>query len=201
MSRKKKQWIKKITSKDTKVLAAFANVGHLNTKMLNIDLGMSQRRIKNFERDNYIEKTTFYNKKTHNMEQAYRLTEKGRTLIKTEFDTQYFYKSNSPSHDLSLASIYLSYSDEIRNDWVTESQWRDSLNDTLKQLKNTDYESYMDLNSKLSKGELSPPDGGYISNGTYVAIEVITSSYGKTEIQAKLDFAKTLDIEIEIERG
>lgn len=201
MARQKKQWIQKITSKDSKTLAAFANVGYLNKSMLKHDLGMAERRIKNFQKDNLIEKKDYYNKKTHNVEQVYRLTDKGKKLAQEEINTKYFYRSNSPQHDLVLANRYFEESEENRNNWITENEWRDNFQANLDELKNTDPEQWIEISNKWSNGEISPPDGGYRDAAGSIAIEIVTANYEPADRDSKIEFAAALNIDLEIERG
>ncbi|HHX61992.1 MAG TPA: hypothetical protein GX707_14985 [Epulopiscium sp.] len=201
MSRKKKQWIQKLTTKDTKMLAAFANVGYLNKSMLKNELAMAERRIKNFKKDNLIEKKDYYNKKTHNMEQAYRLTNKGKKLIQEELGTKYFYKSNSPQHDLALGKRYFEESEENRSNWITENEWRDNFQKAVENLKVADPDKWEEVTNKWNSGEISPPDGGYKSATGTVAIEVVTANYEPADRESKIEFANTLNIDLQIERG
>lgn len=199
---KQKKWINKLTSKDEQTLNAFADVGYLTRKMLTEELDLAARRINAFEHDGYIERQDYYNKQTHNVEQAYRLTDKGKKLTKDELDRIYFYKSNSVSHDLALANRYFQEPAEHRNAWITEAEWRDNFKSMLQGLKDTDYDRFKELHDKWEQGEISPPDAGFkTDSGTVVAVEVVTSSYDAKDRQSKISFTEELDIELQIERG
>ncbi|MDG0963092.1 hypothetical protein P6U32_33655 [Bacillus paranthracis] len=57
---RKKQYIKKLTTKDSRMLQAFRSVCYMNEKHLKDDLSQADKRIKNIERDGYIEECSVY---------------------------------------------------------------------------------------------------------------------------------------------
>lgn len=178
------------------MLKAFSRCGYLDTKMIKENLRIADRRIANFQRDGYIEKVSFLDKITKNAEFSYRLTEKGKDLCSNQLGIESFYRSSSPIHDLALANNYFSIKEEYRDTWITERQFRDIFQKYMDKLEAHDYSRWQELNSLWEEKLISPTDGGYITNsGTIVAIEVVTGSYGKEEIQAKETFAEVLDIE------
>lgn len=178
------------------MLKAFSRVGYLDSKMIKENLKVADRRIANFQRDGYIEKVSFLDKKTKNAEFSYRLTEKGKDLCSNQLGVESFYRSSSPVHDLALANNYFSIKEEHKDNWITESQFRDMFQQYLERLQTQDHYRWQELNDLWEQKLISPPDGGYMtSTGTVIAIEVVTSSYGKEEIQAKETFTGTLNIE------
>lgn len=178
------------------MLKAFARVGYLDTKILKENLKIADRRIKNFERDGYIEKVSYLNKETKNAEFSYRLTERGKELCSNQLGIESFYRSSSPIHDLALAENYFSIKEEYRDSWITESQFRDMFQQHLERLQMQDHYRWQEFNDLWEQKLISPPDGGYItSTGTVIAVEIVTSSYRKEEIKAKEVFTETLKIE------
>lgn len=178
------------------MLKAFSRVGYLDSKMIKENLQIADRRIKNFERDGYIEKVSYLNKETKNAEFSFRLTEKGKNLCSNQLSMESFYRSSSPAHDLGLAQTYFSVKEELRENWITENQFRDMFQQYMDKLEAHDYSRWQELNNLWEEKLISPPDGGYVTNtGIVIAIEVVTSSYGKEEIQAKETFTETLKIE------
>lgn len=178
------------------MLKTFSRVGYLDSKMLKENLQIADRRITNFQRDGYIEKVSYLEKTTKSAEFSYRLTEKGKDLCVNQLGVESFYRSSSPNHDLALAKNYFSVKEEHRDNWITESQFRDIFQQHLEKLQIQDHDKWEELNNLWEQKLISPPDGGYVTNsGNIVAIEVVTSSYGKEEIQAKETFSEILNIE------
>lgn len=188
---RKKQYINKITSKDKNMLQAFKNVCYLSEEMLKIDLQQADRRVKNFERDKYIEKVSYMDRKTKNAKFAYRLTKKGQKLCEANLGLDKFYHSSSPHHDLGLAKVYLEQDEYIKDRWIVESELRDMF---LKHTYSLAYEERDRLEEMLDTREISATDGGYFdSNGDLVTVEIITSSYRANHIEAKKEFSQRLD--------
>lgn len=188
---RKKQYIKVLTSKDKEMLRAFRNCGRLSSDHLKIDLSMSDKRVINFQRDGYVEKTRLLNRKTKKMDAVYQLTEKGRTAVESYLNLTHCYKSNSGLHDLGVADQYLSLTKDQRDSWETESE--------LQELREAMVEE--GLLSVAEDNRASATDGAYINEfGTKIAFEVITRNYGKVEIEAKETFAAAMGMQLEMTR-
>lgn len=193
---RKSHYINKITSKDTEMLKAFSNVGYLSHDQINLNLGIAERRIVNFQRDKLIEKVSYLNKETKNADFAYRLSEKGKELCSNLLGITNYYKSSSPAHDMGLSKSYFSCDKDIRDNWITEGQWRTRMQEYLDNLQVQDHDRWEELNEMWLQNIISPPDGGYITKeGVEVGVEIITSSYGEAEIISKEIFAQVLEIE------
>ncbi len=192
---RKSHYISKLTSKDADMLKAFSRVGYLSPGQLKGNLGIADRRVTNFGRDGYIEKVPFIDKKSRNAVFAYRLTDKGKSLCSNQLQIESFYRSSSAIHDLALADKYFTVEKNLRDSWITESQWRSRFEEYLSDLYNKDHDRWEELYDLLKEGHISPPDGGYVSSeGVEIALEVITSSYGEAEIIAKENFVQTLEV-------
>jgi hypothetical protein len=177
------------------MLKAFSRVGYLSPDQLKDNLGIADRRVTNFGRDGYIEKVPFIDKKSKNSAFAYRLTDKGKTLCSNQLQIESFYRSSSAIHDLALADKYFTVEKDLRDSWITESQWRSRFEEYLADLHNKDCDRWEELYDLMKEGLISPPDGGYITReGVEIALEVITSSYGETELLAKENFVQTLEV-------
>lgn len=188
---RKKQYIKVLTSKDKEMLRAFRNCGRLSSDHLKTDLSMSDKRVINFQRDGYVEKTRLLNRKTKKMDAVYQLTEKGRTAVESYLNLTHCYKSNSGLHDLGVADQYLSLTKDQRDSWETESE--------LQELREAMVEE--GLLSVAEDSRASATDGAYINEfGTKIAFEVITRNYGKVEIEAKETFAAEMGMQLEMTR-
>lgn len=90
-----------------------------------------------------------------------------------------------------------------RETWKTETELRQELEEKLQEIKTIDYERYQEINRMLEEKLISTPDGAYIGKETGIEtyFEVITNSYGQTEIEAKERFIEIMDIKsYEMER-
>ena len=184
---RKSAYINKLTTKDENLLKALKNVGYLTQQHVKDEIGLSDKRLLNFQRDNYVEKCAYYNKKTKDMEHIYRLTNRGKTLCETQLGLVNFYKSASARHDLCVANTYFSFSVEDREKWHTEGDMRHIMHQHADRIeKEGDVVRADELRAMLKDGTMSVPDAGIImKDGRFVAIEVITSSYGTAELAAK----------------
>lgn len=96
----------------------------------------------------------------------YCLTNTGKSYVKDKyFISPYRFKPSQTNHDFVLSNIYLSLSEEEREEWISET-------------------SLMSLypNEKVT-------DGMYRNkNGDVIGVEVITSSYSDFYIESKMSF-------------
>jgi len=192
---RKANYIQKLTNKDIEMLKAFGRTGYITKDQLKEHLKVADRRIINFERDKYIEKVSYLDKSTKDSAFAYRLTNKGQALCSNQLNIESFYRSSSPLHDITFTNNYFKIKDEIL-EWITESQWRDRMDNYLIHLKTEDHDRWIEITEMWEKGLISPPDGGYVnSQGVEIAMEVITSNYGTVEIEAKETFVEILQAE------
>ncbi|MNW61688.1 hypothetical protein D3C74_397640 [compost metagenome] len=144
-------------------------------------------------RDGHFEKL-FY-KKTGEIKECYKLTKSGRALAYQLWGLDKQYHAQNPSHDTVIADKYFSIPLESRDQWVTESQIRDKFLERLDELRNQGKEVeariYEDM---LNRGLISMPDAVYVDeNGTEIAFEVVTNTYGQEEIQAKETLVKLMN--------
>lgn len=161
-------------------------MGYLTQQHVKDEIGLSDKRLLNFQRDNYLEKCAYYNKKTKEAEHIYRLTARGKTLCETQLDLTNFYKSVSARHDLVVADTYFSFSVDEREKWHTEGDMRNIIHQHIDRIENEgDVVRADELREMLKDGRMSVPDAGIVKDGRFIAIEVITSSYGTAELQAK----------------
>lgn len=192
---RKSQYVSKLTSKDQEMLRAFRNVGYLKDRHLK-DLGQRDKRIQNFVRDKYIEKCAVFNERRHTLEHVYRLTDKGMGLCRDQLDLNYFYRSNSVSHDLALAARYFELSQRERERWITEPRFRDMMKEHIENMQ--DRAEAERVTQMLKEHTISPIDGGYVNEqGIIISVEITTDSYGRQEIQAKQDFCAVLGVSYE----
>lgn len=193
---RKSAYIQKLTTKDRNLLIALKNVGYLTQQHVRSEIGLSAKRLLNFQRDNYIEKCAFYNKETKEAEHIYRLTNRGKTLCETQLGIRNFYKSVSARHDLVVADTYFSYSVGEREDWHTEADMRHIVHQHIERVENEgDVVRADELRAMLKDGRMSVPDAGIVKGEQFIAIEVITSSYGTAELAAKEAYVEEMGFE------
>ena len=188
---RKKQYIKVLTSKDKEMLRAFRNCGRLSSSHLKDNLSMANRRVLNFERDGYVEKVRLFNHQTKEMDAVYQLTKKGQEIIESQLNLTHCYRSVGGRHDLAIADKYFSLTKVEQNSWWTEGELREIFQTRFGTLR--DYETE---NKKVSS-----TDGGYVAeSGRSICFEVVTKNYSKVEIQAKVNFAVALGMQLEVSK-
>lgn len=196
---RKSAYINKLTTKDRNLLKALKNVGYLTQQHVKEEIGLSDKRLLNFQRDNYVERCAFYNKKTKEAEHIYRLTDRGKTLCETQLGLENFYKSVSARHDLGLADQYFNLSIEERESWRTEGDLRNELQNHIENLRNVgEIGRSEELKEMMQERTISVPDGGYMKDGQVVTVEVVTSSYGLVELAAKESYVEEMGFGYEI---
>lgn len=193
----KKEYVQKITSKDEKMLKAFRCCGYITRDMLREKLGVADRRVENYLRDGLIEKIGFVDKSQKVIE-TFRFTKAGESFLEKHLSLGNCYRSCSIAHDIEVAKIYMTCSETERETWKTESELRDQFQEMLDAMRvEGRYEEYDRLQEYLEQNEISAIDGSYVSNeaGIEVSAEVITDSYGREEIEAKVSFCHIMNIQ------
>ncbi|MCB2362252.1 hypothetical protein [Clostridium estertheticum] len=175
-SKKTESSIKCITSKDFELLKGIAKTGvtsHFDSIKV---IGLSEKRLKNLEKESYISSkgVVIGGKDTI---KVYYLSNKGKEHVKHNSNIDKFYRSNERQiqHDLKLSSIYYSLEKEQRNTWTNENDLIDKykLDNPEKELK-------------------TMVDATFSINGVAVAVEVITRNYSKEQIQDKYNVANEI---------
>lgn len=194
---RKEKYVQQIRKKDEKMLKAFRACHYLSRDMLKEKLGMSDHRVGNFEKDGYIEKIAFFDAKQNQVIDVFRLTADGRNFIEKSLNLTDCYKSNSISHDFQLAGKYMNCSEAERETWKTETELRNNYKEMIDNLLENDRKEYDRLQEYLQQNEISSIDGSYISDetGMEISTEVITDSYGREEIEAKVTFCHIMNIQ------
>nr|WP_027415040.1 hypothetical protein [Aneurinibacillus terranovensis] len=195
---RKSNYINKLTNKDQNFLKALRNVGYLNQNHIKEHIGLTDKRVVNYERDGLIERCAYLNRETKEMEHIWRLTDKGRDLTSTQMNLDNFYKSSSARHDLGLADKYFSLSQSDRDHWLTEADLRDRLYEQIENLQEQrEIARAEELREMLQERMISPPDGGCMRGEHMVTFEIITSSYGPAELAAKDEYVQEMGVQYE----
>lgn len=172
--------IKCITSKDFELLQGIAKTGVTSYYDARNVLGLSDKRLTNLEKGNYISSKNVVVNNGQETIKAYYLNSIGKEYIKTNSDLEKCYRSNERQieHDLKLSSIYYDLNIDERRSWTNEND----LIDTYK-INNPSKE----LNTMI--------DATYTTNGVTVAVEVITKNYTKAQIEEKYRIAEEIGCE------
>jgi len=195
---RKSQYINKLTSKDQAFLKSLRCVGYLNQNHIKNHVGLTDKRVQNFERDGYVERCAYLNRQTKEMEHVWRLTDKGKELASTQMNLSNFYRSSSARHDLALADKYFSLPEADREHWLTEGDLRDMLKERIEKLQEQGELARADqLREMLQDRTISVPDGACVKGEQIFAYEIVTNSYGEAELQAKQEYVQEMGIAYE----
>lgn len=190
-------------SKDTEFYKAMYRCGSLTDRHLDA-LNIKPGRAKDHVADRYV--TTDTDKKTG--ETTYRLTKVGldkcaelgmnRAMnYQAQGTTQHRYH-----HDLKFADQYFKVYMDDKNkldSWVNEREIGNLITGAIFNLKETDPAKYEEYSQMYADGKFSACDGGYweVNQETgqeqLVLIEVVTSSYKASVVEAKMNTAMLLN--------
>lgn len=189
------KYIRNLYSRDEKAFTAFNKVGNLTKEHLN-KLDISDTRIKNYCRENYIEKVSYSVKNETENRVAYRLTDEGKSVANEKFRLSNFNQSLSVRHNIDVADKYFSLSQSERETVLNEREVRELVQEQINSIEQQqDRDRYQQM---LDEGRMSMPDMVYKSEtGTVIAYETITNNYNETEIRAKEETCEFLKIELE----
>lgn len=190
--------IKAYMQSDKNTLSALSKVGYLTKDHLK-SLGMSDRRLNSFLKNDLIAKKQYYNIDTKKNEYCYTLTKDGKDFYdQREQTSHYYYQAQSPQHDLTMANKYMSLSQSSRDSWRTESDIRHDFKMRLEQLYSQDPSQARQIEQDYQNRTISAVDAVYTNEqGVTVAYEVVTNSYGQAEIKAKMEFANIMGLTYE----
>ena len=161
---------------------------------------ITANRLKCFVLDRTIQKATYIDDKG-NRQSIYRISDDGRKWIARNVPTladRKYYTSTGTEHDLRLMNKIISLTPEQRLTMRCEAEIRDEFKEHLdKLLEDKLYDRHEELYNAMANHTISMPDLAYGVNEYY---EVITSSYGETEIQAKIEAVSIIGGNLEMER-
>jgi len=174
--KKTESLIKCITNKDLELLKGIAKTGVASNYDARKIIGLSEKRLKNLEKESYISsKGVLVGGKA--IVKVYYLNNKGKTHVKYNSNIKRFYRSNERQiqHDLKLSSIYYNLEKEQRDTWTNESE-------LIEQYK-------LEHPNKELKTMV---DATFLTNGVTFAVEIITKNYSKEEVQEKYNIANEI---------
>ena len=177
----------KFNAKDASVVLGFARCGTMTASHMK-ELGYSDTRIKNrtcgeqklFERIGADAKTG---------ETVYRLTEAGKDeaqRLGITRDEQYRPQGKTDTmnfeHDRKLADVYCSITQQERDTWKTEEQYKREIEQVREHIRETDKERWEEIKDQ----NMTAFDGGYTnSQGEVCHVEVITKNYTEEMKESK----------------
>ena len=161
---------------------------------------ITANRLKNFVLDRTLEKCS-HTLPSGKRQEVYRITNEGKAWIKANIDSladRKFCHSTGVQHDIQLMDKILSLSREERFTMRCEAEIRNEFKERLQELLlNREYERYDQLYNAMQDRSISMPDLCYGVDEYY---EVITSSYGEAEIQAKNEAVEAIGGSLEMQR-
>lgn len=166
--------IKNITGKDFELMKGIARTGVTSYYDAKNEIGLSEKRLNNLEKENYITTKNVVVNKGKDVVKTYYLNDKGKAYIKANTDIKNFYRSNERQieHDLKLSSIYYGLDEKEKETWKNE-------NDLISDYKTNN------PNETLS----TMIDATYKINNSIVGVEVTTKNYTREQIEEKFRIA------------
>lgn len=188
-----KKYIKNFLYRDEKALMSISRCGHVSHN--NLKEYIAEKRITNYIRDGLVTKEVF---SKNNGEQlvGYKLTAEGRKFIEREYGFKDHQIAQSINHDLGIAKVYFSLSQEERDTWKTETQIREEFQGRLEEIKNQDYDRFEEINQLIEERQISVVDCSYVDKETGIEnfVEIFTNSYGQVEFESKERFVEIMSI-------
>ncbi len=193
--------LKHIYPKDRRVLGVLARAGASDIDSFK-RMDITNNRIKSYVDAGLIHSVFVPDKHGTSGNTYYELTSKGQAFCQNECGIQRFISNgHAISHNAKVAETISKLSKQEIDSCLSEREIREEyLSDRLMELYQQDRDEYQELLDAIQNNTLSMPDIIYKneSTGLMEAIEVVTDAYGKEEIQAKLDTADKMGIEITI---
>lgn len=186
-----KQYVNKWMERDEDAFKMMYRCGTCSDEQLNEFV--KDKRLGNYARDGYTEKVEYKN--FEKSQSGYKLTKKGREHCEREYGVINAQHAQSLNHDHGIAEKYLSVDKETRESWKTETDLQEKFKEYVDTLDKDEQERIREMQEQ---GEVSTPDAYYVTKeGVEICYEVVTSSYGAAEIEAKIEFCEIMEIEYE----
>lgn len=163
----KLKYIKKLIDNDKKVLIAMAKCGYVGEEeLLKI---VTANRIYSFKKEGIFIKDAYYHEK--NKIVGYRLSEKGKKMVKKVLEINYIQHAQTVLHDSITSKFYLNLPEDEQQSFKCESE----IKEMLEKVKDK-----LDVNK-----EYSAVDGAYMNkDGIWIGVEAVVN-YPKCLIEAK----------------
>lgn len=192
--------LKNIYQKDRRCLSILAKSGAMSRDTFH-KMEISDNRIKSYKQAGLIKETSVIDKHGNGLKTYYELTEKrGKEFCRNECSVKHFISNANASEHNSKVSEYLAnnLSKKQLESCLSERELKPFIEDRLQEyLDKQEMDHYQELVDALQNQTLSMPDIIYkTEQGAYIALEVITDSYGNEEIDAKVETCELLSIEV-----
>lgn len=196
----KQKELKNIYPKDRRCLSILAKSGAMSRDTFH-KMEISDNRIKSYKQAGLIKETSVIDKHGNGMKTYFELTDKkGKDFCRQECNVKHFISNANASEHNSKVSEYLAnnLTKKELESCLSERELKPFIEDRLQEyLDKQEHDHYQELVDALQNNQLSMPDIIYkTEQGTYLALEVVTDSYGKAEIDLKTETCELLSIEV-----
>ena len=173
MAKRNSKYIKKITSKDTKLLKQLSRTGISTNNQINRYTSLSQARLTKLENSNFIKSKNVSIEGVSR--KIYSLDAQGKEYCKTNLGVERFAvaQSNHYTHDIKLTEMYYTLPEEVQETWKAENQ-------LVKDIKN----KFPDVKLKTCL------DATVEWEGETIGIEAIGDTYTVADVELKESIAK-----------
>ena len=183
MSRRSR-YVKRVTNEEARLFEQLSKTGITDRAQMDQFYNINKDRLEKLENSNYIfSRNAFVGGR---ITQVYKLGSAGKKFCKETLGIRHLNtsQSNHMEHDLRLTYIFNNLSPEIQKTWESEAE----IIADIKEKNKTIPDEYQN-----SRGGLKNCiDARVAVNGHTVAIEVVGSSYRKSDIEVKKDIAANL---------
>lgn len=170
------KYVKKLRPLEKDCIKGHWHVGSFTKEQIQKEWSINDSRLRQMLNSNYL--------KMHRGK--YTIGEKGKEYCRS-IGMRNQYKKSSFQHDNRLADVYLGYSREEREGWMTESELRQYAS---KQPGYNDFKKRMIKIHSRGKFQATPDAAIKTKDGKLIAIEVVTRNYSDEAIIQKNEFAK-----------
>ncbi len=197
MAKKKK--LTHIYIKDKRVFATLARSGTMSRDTFH-KLEVSDNRIKTYKQAGLIREVSVPDKHGTGIRTFYELNKKGKEFCRQECGIKSFISNGNASVHNAKVSEYLAnnLSKKELDSVMSERELKPFIESRLQEyLDKQEHDHYEELMDALKNNQLSMPDIIYkTEQGIFEAIEIITDSYGNTDIEAKTMTCELLSVEV-----
>jgi hypothetical protein len=193
-----KPTLKHIYPKDVRAMSLLAKAGAISKETFH-KLDISNNRINSYEKMGFVKEVHIPTMHGPGCKSYYELQPKGKEFCERECNIKHFISNGgATTHNAKVSEYLVEHLNKGELDTVmSERELSSFIEDRLQEYYDRNDERYEQLLDGLKTHSLSMPDIIYkTQEGTFVAIEVITNSYGQDEIDCKLETCHLLDVEV-----
>lgn len=195
----KKKGLSHIYPKDRRAMSILAKSGACSRDTFH-KMEISDNRILSYKQASFIKEVSIPDKHGPGCKTYFELTEKaGKNFCHQECGIQKFISNGNATVHNAAVSAYLAenLNKKELETVMSERELKPFLEDRLQEYHDRNDERYDQLMEGIKNHTLSMPDVVYkTEQGTYLAIEITTDSYGQAEIDAKIETCELLGLEV-----